>query len=595
MMNFKNMKNIIEILTGKFREAIMAAYPELAAADLTIDLTQSSNEKFGHYQFNGAMRLAKLAKQNPRQVAEAILKGISADYEGAPEGVPLIAKLEIAGPGFINITLDTRFLSYGTDLMVRSPHLAIDLPAHKQRIVVDFSSPNTAKEMHVGHLRSTIIGDSLARLFEFLGHDVLRLNHVGDWGTAFGMLIAYIKEAFPEVAAGRVTTTLTDLVGWYRDGKKRFDEDPEFKKRAQLEVVALQSGDPEALQSWQLICEISRRAYQEIYDILGVRLQERGESFYNPMLKTVVEELEAKGLITLSDGAKCIFLEGFQNREGEPLPLIVQKSDGGYNYATTDLAALKHRIQVEKADRIIVVTDAGQAQHFQMFIQAAEKAGYLDPKKVRVDHVTFGMVLGPDGKKFKTRSGETERLIDLLTTAVAKAKEILVERRIDLSPEEIDQLATKLGIGAVKYADLSGHRISDYSFSYERMLKFEGNTAAFLMYAYVRVAGIKRKVIADIEKVKKESHILLEHPSEVALGVHLMQFSEALDAVSRDLLPNRLTDYLYLLAEKFNSFFRDCRVEGTSEQSSRLLLCEAVAAVMRQGLEILGLETVEKM
>lgn len=587
-------QTIIEALSEKFRHATVAAYPELseAGAELPIEIAQSNIPKFGHYQFNSAMKLAKLLKQKPHDVAQNIVQKLTIF---SPDGLLLIGKLDVAGPGFVNITIDTNFLNrWANDILIK-PHLGIDLPKHKQRVVIDFSSPNIAKEMHVGHLRSTIIGDCLARLFEFQGHDVVRLNHLGDWGTSFGMLIAYMKEHAPHVLKGTEETDLTHLVHWYREGKKRFDNDPDFKKESQMEVVELQSGQPDALKAWQIICQISEKAYQEIYDLLDVRIIDRGESFYNPLLPGIVEDLESKGMVTISDGAKCVYLEGFQNREGQPLPLMIQKSDGAYNYDTTDMAAIRHRIEIEKADRIIYVTDAGQAVHFQMIIKAAEKAGYLDSKKVRVDHVPFGLVLGPDGKKFRTRHGESEKLIDLLKTAVEHARKILHDRNPHMPSDEIETLANALGIGAVKYADLSCHRTGDYMFSYERMLKFDGNTAAFLMYAYVRVAGIKRKVNVDIEEVKKLHRIFLEHPSEIALGMHLAQFGEALNQVANDLLPNRLTDYLFTLAEKFNAFFRDCRVEGSIQQGSRLLLCEAVALVMKQGLEILGLKTVDKM
>lgn len=507
----------------------------------------------------------------------------------------MILNLEIAGPGFINITLDPKFISKETDILLRYSHLGIDPPENRQRIIIDFSSPNVAKEMHVGHLRSTIIGDCLARLFEFLGHDVLRLNHIGDWGTAFGMLIVYMKEEAPQVLLGKQKTDLTHLVNWYRASKKCFDDDPVFKKNAQLEVVALQQGQPQARKAWEIICEISRKAYQEIYNLLDVKLQERGESFYNPYLADIVADLDKKGLITVSHGAKCIFLEGFQNRDGDPLPLMVQKSDGGYNYDTTDMATIYHRLHVERGDRLIYVTDLGQATHFQMIFKAAEKAGYLDPTKVRVDHVPFGLVLGTDGKKFRTRSGETERLIDLLQTAIDFADKLLQERNPEMDSNERQILAKALGIGAVKYADLSSHRVSDYTFSYERMLRFEGNTAAYLMYSYVRVGGIKRKIKIDPHSLLDSTHISLEHPSEIDLGLHLLRFHEALETVANDLLPNRLTDYLYTLAEKFNAFFRDCQVVGTPQQNQRLLLCEATAHVLKQGLHILGVPTVEKM
>ncbi len=585
------MKNVADLLVDKFRQASLEAFPELREkGDFPLEIMQSTQEKFGHYQYNSAMKLAKDLQQNPRAIAESILKHVNQTTE---DGNPCIAKLEIAGPGFINITLDSRFISAGVQTILNDPHLAIDLPQKKQRIIVEFSSPNIAKELHVGHLRSTIIGDCLARLFEFLGYDVLRLNHIGDWGTAFGMLIAYMKETVPKVLQGEQKTDLSHLVEWYKASKQRFDADAQFKRRSQLEVVQLQGGNPDSLKAWEIICDISRIAYQEIYDLLDVKLIERGESYYNPMLADIVEDLENKGLVQISDGAKCIFLDGFQNREGEILPLMVQKSDGGYNYDTTDMAAIRQRIEEEKADRIIYVTDAGQSTHFQMIFRAAEKAGYLDPAKVQVDHVTFGVVLGADGKKFRTRAGDTEKLVDLLYTAVDQANSILKERSQDMSENEREKLAKALGIGAVKYADLSCHRSSDYTFSYERMLKFEGNTAAFLMYAYVRVAGIKRKVNVDLNAIKEK--IELEHPSEVALGMHLLQFDEALQQLSKDLLPNRLTEYLYTLADKFNAFFRDCRVEGTPQQNSRLLLCESVARTMKQGLDILGVKTVEKM
>lgn len=585
------MKTLINILRDQFQSAIKTAYPQLKGTLLPLEVVQSTQEKFGHYQCNSAMKLAKLLGTKPREIAEAL----AANVDRINNGKPMIQELSVAGPGFINITLNTNFLSHYVESMLKLPHLGIERPSHPQRIIIDFSAPNTAKEMHVGHLRSTIIGDCLARLFEFLGYDVLRLNHIGDWGTAFGMLIAYMKEEVPQVLQGHLATDLPHLMAWYKASKQKFDANPEFKKASQQEVVALQRGDAETLKAWNIICDISRRAYQEIYDLLDIKITERGESFYNPSLPEIVADLEAKGLVTISEGAKCIFLEGFKNREGDMLPLMVQKSDGGYNYDTTDMAAIRQRIVTEKGDRLIYVTDAGQAQHFKMIFAAAEKAGYLDPAKVRVDHVPFGLVLGSDGKKFRTRSGDTERLIDLINTAINQADQILAERSPEMPSEERYLLAKDLGIGAIKYADLSCHRVSDYTFSYERMLRFDGNTAAFLMYAYVRTISIKRKVNIDLNQLKASRHIILEHPSEISLGIHLAQFSEALEMVAEDLLPNRLTDYLYTLAEKFNAFFRDCRVEGSPQQDSRLLLCEITGLVLKQGLEILGLHPVNKM
>ncbi len=589
---FPLMQTIIHVLHRKFDAALKAAFSSQLPETLHSEITQSTQAQFGHYQCNNALKIAKELKKNPRDVANAIVEALD---KNAEDGSLMISKLEVAGPGFINITLDPLFLSKQTNAILHDERLGVPLPEHKEKVVVDFSSPNVAKELHVGHLRSTIIGDALARLFEFLGHDVLRLNHIGDWGTQFGMLIAYMQDAVPEALSGKIDAELPQLMTWYKEAKKRFDEDPEFKKRSQLQVVRLQGGDADSLRAWQAICDISRKAFSEIYRILGVQLTERGESFYNPYLADVVADLEKKGLITVSDGAKCMFLEGFTGRDGTPLPMIIQKADGGYNYDTTDMAAIRHRIDVEKADRIITLTDAGQSVHFAMLFKAAEKAGYLDPKKVRAEHVPFGVVLGPDGKKFKTRSGETEKLVDLILEAIRQATVIMRERLPDLSDAEIDRLSQILGVDAIKYADLCGHRVKDYVFSYERMLKFEGNTAAFLLYAYVRIQGIKRKVNVDVPQLIKTAQIVLEHPTEIELALHLRQFGETLEMMSRDLLPNRLSDYLYLLAEKFHAFFRDCRVEGTPQEKSRLLLCEATGRVLEKGLSILGLKTLDRM
>lgn len=574
------MNTIISQLKSKFTRALASLFPE---KDFPIDLTQSTQEKFGHYQCNSAMKIGKILKKNPRQIATEIVEKL--------DKTDLIEKVDIEGPGFINVTLKAEFLSRATQEMLGN-HLGILPHENPVRVIIDFSSPNTAKEMHVGHLRSTIIGDCIARVFEFLGDDVLRINHIGDWGTAFGMLIAYIKKNHPQVITGTTTAALSDLVSWYRLSKVEFDANPEFKKISQEAVVALQGGDPDSLKGWKIICEISSKAYQEIYDLLDIKLIERGESFYNPMLADTVADLEKKGLVTPSDGAKCIFLEGYKNRDGDSLPLMVQKSDGGYNYDTTDMAAIRHRIEVEKGSRLIYVTDQGQSTHFQMIFDAAKLAGYLNPEKVRVDHVGFGMVLGNDGKKFRTRSGETERLIDLLTAAIKQAATLLLERSPDLSETDLAHAATVLGVSAIKYSDLSSNRMSDYQFSYDKMLRFEGNTAAFILYSYVRVGGIKRKIGAEVDPSQK---IVLVHPSEIALGLHLAQFPEALEQVAEELLPNRLTDYLFILAEKFNAFFRDCRVEGTPEQASRLLICEVTARTIKQGLELLGIKTLEKM
>jgi len=586
------MQTIAERLKQLLQRCLEELFGDMLAespALLEPELTQSTQPQFGHYQCNNALKLSKALKKKPRDIAQEIVARL------ASEESPMIHKMEIAGPGFINITLESSFLAQEIEALLLDEHFGVPKAKEKKRVIVEFSSPNVAKELHVGHLRSTIIGDSLARLFEFLGYDVLRLNHIGDWGTQFGMLIAYLKREAPNFFAGKERADLPQLMQWYKESKKLFDEDPAFKKQSQLEVVSLQGGDEASLEAWQMICDISREAFKKIYGLLDVKLEERGESFYNPYLSEVVTDLDKKGLITVSDGAKCVFLEGFTGRDDAPLPMIVQKSDGGYNYDTTDMAAMRHRIEVEKAERIIIVTDAGQALHFQMIEKTSEKAGYLDPKLVEFNHVTFGVVLGPDGKKFKTRSGETEKLIDLIEQAIARAKTVFEERLPEASKEETEDLATILGVDAIKYADLSSHRVKDYVFSYDRMLRFEGNTAPFLLYAYVRIQGIKRKVGKDVAPLIGKTKIELKMESEVDLALHLRRFGETLEAMSKDLLPNRLCEYLYNLAEKFHAFFRDCRVEGSEEEESRLLVCEATSRILEKGLEILGLKTLPRM
>lgn len=567
------IRKIIILLSEAAREVV----PEFEGK---VEITTATQERFGNYQCNSAMRLASLTQKNTRDIAQEIVSHIKDDGK-------IFSKVEVAGPGFINITVDKDYISERLNEILASDRLDIPLPERKERVIVEFSSPNIAKEMHVGHLRSTIIGECLARLFTFLGHDILRLNHLGDWGTQFGMLITYIQEVVPDRLE---EATLADLMQWYKASKVRFDEDPAFKKRAQAAVVALQRGEKKSRGAWEKICAISRAAYAEVYTLLDVTLKERGESFYNPVLPEIVQDLEQKGLINSSEGAKCLFIEGIN------LPLMVVKSDGGFGYDITDIAAMRQRVQEERADRIIVVTDAGQSLHFELVYKACVKAGYLDPKRVRFDHVPFGLVLGADGKKFRTRSGETERLVDLLSAAVKEAERILEQREHDMSRGEVSKLAKILGIDAVKYADLACNRISDYVFSYERMLRFEGNTATFILYSYVRIAGIKRKIQnVDIEQLKKRASIKLQHPSEVSLGLHLLRFQETLEACAEELYPHFLTEYLYNLAQKFNGFFRDCRVEGSLEQDSRLLLCETTAKTMERGLNLLGLQIVERM
>ncbi len=580
------MESLVEIVRKKATKAVQEVFPE--KRDIwQAEVVGCQNEKFGHYQCNDALKLGKSLQKPPREVAQKLLPLL--------QEKGLFSQVEVAGPGFINFTFDSQFLQKRVEEMVKDPRLGVETPKKIEKVIVEFSSPNIAKELHVGHLRSTIIGESLARLFTFLGHKVLRLNHVGDWGTQFGMLIAYVKEKEPHILSGQRKFTLSDLMHFYKEAKKEFDQSEVFKKRAHKEVVSLQKREKKSLEIWEKFCQISREAFHKIYDLLGVSIEERGESFYHDFLQQVVKELEEKGIVSLSEGAKCVFLEGFVSKRNKPLPLIVQKSDGGFNYATTDLAALKHRIWVEKADQIILVVDQGQSLHFEMVFEVAKKAGFWDPQKTKLDHVGFGVVLGSDGKRLKTRSGETVKLMDLLEEGIEKAEKILEERPSEGGEEEKKALAKTLAISAIKYADLSTHRQRDYLFSYDKMLQFEGNTAIFLLYSYVRVQGIKRKVKLDPTSLYKTAQICLEHPSEISLALHIARFPEVLSHFAQDLLPHRFTDYLYDLAERFNAFFRDCRVEGALEEKSRLLLCHLVGRVLEKGLHLLGIEVVDRM
>lgn len=534
------------------------------------EISRTKQASFGDYQTNIALILSKQLSKSPKEIATCLLPLLKGDP---------IAKVEIAGPGFINFFLDNKTLIELTDL----PFCCQD--SMKGRVIVDYSSPNIAKDLHVGHLRSTLIGDSIARLYEYLGYDVLKLNHVGDFGTQFGMLIAYLIEEKIDISSA----SLLDLMGWYRVSKKRFDDDEKFRQKSQKEVVALQNNEPLELSLWQSIVAISRQGFQEIYNILDVNLIERGESFYQPYLKKIVDEAIEKGVATLSEGAKCIFLEGYLDQDKNPLPLIIQKKDGGFNYATTDLAALRHRIEEEKGEKIIYVIDAGQSLHLNQVFDAAQKIGFYDPHRVEVRHAPFGLVLNPDGTKMKTRSGENKRLVDLIYEGIRRAQKEVMERRQDLTPEEIEELSTILGVNAIKYADLSSVRTKDYVFSYERMLKFEGNTASYLLYSYVRMKGIVKKA------KKRASKIALTDPNERALYLHLLQFPEWLQSIEKDLLPHRLADYLYQLAELVNLFYNHCPVDGSKEEESRLKLVEMVLAIFETGFFLLGLKTIEKM
>lgn len=585
------MKSTLAQLTARFNQALVAAFgPELAGTDPM--LVPTTNPKFGDYQANLAMSLAKPLRQKPRDIATQIVEKLDLSDLCEPP--------EIAGPGFINLRFKTQYLEDQLRAMQADSRLGVAPAEQPQKVIVDFSAPNIAKEMHVGHLRSTIIGDSIARVQEFMGHDVLRLNHVGDWGTQFGMLITHLKEACPEALEAGGNVDIGDLVAFYKEAKKRFDTDDDFKTRSREAVVGLQAGDPTARKAWEALCEQSRREFQKIYDRLDIDIQERGESFYNPLLADVVKDLEEQGLLVEDQGAKVVFLDGFTNKDGDPLPLIIQKTDGGYNYATTDLAAIRYRTQQDGAERVLYVVDAGQGNHFAQVFQVADKAGWI-PEGVELIHVPFGVVQGEDGKKFKTRSGETIRLKDLLDEAVSRARTDL-ETRIQAEERQetedfIQNVAEAVGIGAVKYADLSQNRTSNYIFSFDKMLALQGNTAPYMLYAYVRVQGISRKGDIDLDNLPAEARICLEDDTEFALARHLLQLDEVLGEVAQDLYPNRLCQYLFELSQKFNQFYDRCSVLQADEpqRTSRLLLCDLTAKTLKLGLGLLGIRVLERM
>lgn len=586
------MNATLERLKTKFDQALIAAFgPDLAGTDPM--LGPASNPKFGDYQSNVALALAKRLEQSPRAIAEQVVLHLSISDLCDPPTV--------AGPGFINLALKPSYLERQLAEIQADSRLGVPLAKAPKRVIVDYPSPNIAKEMHVGHLRPAVIGDCLSRVLEFLGHDVLRISHVGDWGTPFGMLIAYLEAAYPQALTTSESLDLGDLSSFYRQAKKRFDADPDFREVARQAVVQLQAGDQKTLLAWKIVCQLSSRAYRVIYDLLGIaRFVERGESFYNALLSEVVEELDQLGLLVEDQGAQCVFLEGFTNKEGKPLPLIVKKSDGGYNYAATDLAAIHYRVQVDQAQRVIYPVGAEQTNHFTQIFQVGRRAGWITDQ-VEFVHAPFGLVLGEDGSKLKTRSGEAVLLRDLLDGAIAHARADLETRLQEEgrgeTPEFIDHVAHVVGIGAVKYADLSQNRTSSYVFSYDKALALQGNTAPYMIYAYVRVQGISRKGKIDFQHLADCPKIILQEDHELVLAKHLLQLSEALESVATDLLPNRLCQYLFELSQKFNQFYDRCPVLTAPEplQTSRLALCVLTAQTLRLGLSLLGIQVLERM
>ncbi|WP_299999506.1 arginine--tRNA ligase [uncultured Cedecea sp.] len=576
--------NIQSLLSEKVSLAMIAAG---AAADCEPQVRQSAKVQFGDYQANGMMSVAKTLGMPPRQFAEKVIASL--DLTGIAQ------KVEIAGPGFINIFLDPAFLAQHIETAVASSRVGVS-PVKPETIVVDYSAPNVAKEMHVGNIRSTIIGDASVRTLEFLGHNVIRANHVGDWGTQFGMLIAWLEKQQTENAGDMV---LADLEAFYRDAKKHYDEDEVFAERARGYVVKLQSGDEYCRDMWRKLVDITMTQNQLTYQRLNVTLTRddvMGESLYNPMLAGIVADLKAKGLAVESEGATVVYLDEFKNKDGEPMGVIVQKKDGGYLYTTTDIACAKYRYETLHADRALYYIDSRQHQHLMQAWAIVRKAGYI-PDSMSLEHHMFGMMLGKDGKPFKTRTGGTIKLSELLDEALDRARRLVAEKNPDMPADELENLANVVGIGAVKYADLSKSRTTDYIFDWDNMLAFEGNTAPYMQYAYTRVLSVFRKAEMTEAELLKHSVTLTEE-REIQLAVRLLQFEETLSVVARDGTPHVMCSYLYDLAGLFSGFYEHCPIlnAGNDElRNSRLKLALLTAKTLKLGLDTLGIETVERM
>ncbi|EBZ7837235.1 arginine--tRNA ligase [Salmonella enterica subsp. enterica serovar Newport] len=576
--------NIQALLSEKVSQAMIAAG---APADCEPQVRQSAKVQFGDYQANGMMAVAKKLGMAPRQLAEQVLTHL--DLSG------IASKVEIAGPGFINIFLEPAFLAEQVQQALASDRLGVSQPT-RQTIVVDYSAPNVAKEMHVGHLRSTIIGDAAVRTLEFLGHHVIRANHVGDWGTQFGMLIAWLEKQQQENAGDMA---LADLEGFYRDAKKHYDEDEAFAERARNYVVKLQSGDTYFREMWRKLVDITMTQNQITYDRLNVTLTRddvMGESLYNPMLPGIVADLKAKGLAVESEGATVVFLDEFKNKEGDPMGVIIQKKDGGYLYTTTDIACAKYRYETLHADRVLYYIDSRQHQHLMQAWTIVRKAGYV-PDSVTLEHHMFGMMLGKDGKPFKTRAGGTVKLADLLDEALERARRLVAEKNPDMPADELEKLANAVGIGAVKYADLSKNRTTDYIFDWDNMLAFEGNTAPYMQYAYTRVLSVFRKADID-EQALASAPVIISEDREAQLAARLLQFEETLTVVAREGTPHVMCAYLYDVAGLFSGFYEHCPIlsaENDAVRNSRLKLAQLTAKTLKLGLDTLGIETVERM
>jgi arginyl-tRNA synthetase len=573
------MPDVSRVLLERLQEAFDTVAP---GADPVLRVSDRAD-----FQANGALALAKRVGRLPQEVARQVV-------ETARLG-DLCSDVEVSGPGFVNLTLRDDFIAEQTGVVSADPRLGVEPAAEPQRIVIDYSSPNVAKEMHVGHLRSTLIGDALTRVLAFLGHDVRRENHIGDWGTPFGMLIEHLLDVGGD--ANAASFSVRDLNEFYAAARRQFDSDPDFAERSRQRVVLLQSGDPETMRLWRIFVDESMRHAREIYDLLGVLLTEQdtvGESFYNPLLPVVVEELQQEDLLVEDDGALCVFPEGFENRNGDPLPLIVRKSDGGYGYPATDLACVRDRTERIGAERLVYVVGAEQSLHLRMIFAVSVMAGYL-PEASAATHVGFGLVLGTNGKKLASRSGDEVRLQDLLEEGIERAAGALKERDSDLSSEQQDAVARVLGIGAVKYADLSTERMRDYVFDWDRMLAFEGNTGPYLQYAHARIRSIFRR--GEVAPPEPGTAVRLGEPQERALALHLLRFGEAVAATADSYSPSKLAGYLFDLATAFTGFYEACRVlvPDDAVRTSRLALCDLTARVLERGLALLGMEAPEQM
>ena len=576
--------NIQALLSEKVSQAMIAAG---APVDCEPQVRQSAKVQFGDYQANGMMAVAKKLGMAPRQLAEQVLSHL--DLNG------IANKVDIAGPGFINIFLDPAFLAEHVSQALKNERLGIAKP-QSQTVVVDYSAPNVAKEMHVGHLRSTIIGDAAVRTLELMGHKVIRANHVGDWGTQFGMLIAWLEKQQQDNAG---EMALADLEGFYRDAKKHYDEDEVFAERARSYVVKLQGGDEYFRKMWRQLVDITMSQNQLTYDRLNVTLTRddvMGESLYNPMLPGIVADLKEKGLATESEGATVVFLDEYKNKEGEPMGVIIQKKDGGYLYTTTDIACAKYRYETLHADRVLYYIDSRQHQHLMQAWTIVRKAGYV-PDSVPLEHHMFGMMLGKDGKPFKTRAGGTVKLADLLDEALERARKLVAEKNPDMPADELEKLANVVGIGAVKYADLSKNRTTDYVFDWDNMLAFEGNTAPYMQYAYTRVLSVFRKAELE-ESAIINAPVTITEDREAQLAARLLQFEETLNVVARDGTPHVMCSYLYDLAGLFSGFYEHCPIlsaDSEAVRNSRLKLALLTAKTLKMGLDTLGIETVERM